>query len=381
MSASTPMKIMAIMVAAVTFGAAAADAELKWKNRYVGFSTGYDSNVNRVSSDAAPPGVEIQDDARFVGYGALGFQYQLEKRLEAGLDLKPYYIKYAGEERFDRGDALLAAYTKVRLSNQWSLEFTDRFRVTAYPNRSGWDRFFNSLRSKVVFRPSGRWWTSLQYRSLYRDNPRSNLDYSYANGIAASVHVSATTRLSVVALGQIDFQTVRFLFPRDESGERSWIDLSFRYLLGRNTLLMGKYMFQHDDMGIVFAQGTDFDKLGDAAEDATDGIFQSIRFLEATDFNFDKHLFILSSHTSLNAGSFVDILLLYQHKHLQEPVLERADRPDRVDDTFVTQVGYERAIAQALSLMLHLRYETNDSNDPDNDFWFVTSGVALKYSF
>ncbi len=372
-----------ICILLVSAAGARTAAAGEWERRptYILGGGGYDSNVNRVSRDAPPPGVEPQGDGRAVLYGGTGVLYEVPRELSLSLDVRPYYVKYFEKTPFDRLEIGGIGDLKWTTSSRTRIGAANLSRYIGYPNRGGFDRIYNSFRPRFVVRLTRRASLSIQYRNLYRRRPRSNLETTTANGGALWLQVTPTDRLIVSLSGEIDDQKVTFVFPREVSGTRAWGDLSAQYFVGRNTIVQAKYMYQRDRMDFVFSQGPDLDKLGDASEDVTDGPFQSIRFLEDTDFNFWKSLFIASSQTAFGENSFLNLFALYQVKKLEERVLTLADRPRREEDTLVLRLLYQRGFAPRWSGVVHLRFETNVSNDARREYRFGIAGVGVKRTF
>jgi hypothetical protein len=379
--ALTSILVSALVVTAwLALCPAQSEAGFQWATPYVSAVAGYDSNVRRISSTSPPAGQEVEGDGRAVFLASLGANYDGGGRLRAALEARPYYVKYFNINEFDRADVFAAGELFYGMSDRWKLEVLDRFRYTYFTGRD-FDRLYNSLEPAVVWDLSRRWEAAAQYRYMYRDNPRRILDWWQAHGAGGWVGVDATDRLSLKAFGRVDFQSQQFVFPRGNEGERYWADLSGRYFLGSKTLLMGKYLFQKDDMAVAFAPGPDYDVLGDPADDFADGILQSLRFMEDADNNYRKHLLVLLSHTSIHEGTFLEAFLLYQDKLFDQTVIQLPDRPRRHDRTYVAQVYILSPLGRGFSLLGTVRYEQNDSNDARRDFHYTIVGAGLKWSF
>jgi len=259
-------------------------------------------------------------------------------------------------------------------------DLKERFRYTNFLGRD-LDRVLNTLQPRIVFSRFARLRAAVHYRYLIRTNTRRSIDTSRAHGIGVSVTYSVTSRLSMAGMLRRDSESINFIFPRHIGGRRLWIDASARYLLGKNTLIRAKYLFQSDEMDILFTPGANFDRLGDSADDFAEGIAQSFRFQEDSDFNYDKHLFVLSTHTSVRSGLFADGFLLFQRKRFEEHVLLRPGRPVRLDNTFIAQFAGQYRLRGGYSLITSVRYERNGSNDPRTDYAYFLTSAGLKRSF
>jgi hypothetical protein len=367
-----------IMAAVVVAASQGARAGIKLKDIYGSVLGGYDSNADRNSE--ATPGAGVIGDVRFLLYGGAGLEVTAPGGYQINFRAKPYYIKYQDFEEWDRGEMFLLYDARKRIGRKLVLIASDKYRYTTYPNRRGRDQLYNSFRFKMESSFSTRIKLGALYRNLYRSKPRSILRESRANGLGVTARYSPSGALTANLILRRDYESVEFIFPRSIGGRRTWMDLSLRYHFRRNLILMGKYVYQRDEMDILFFPGSDLEEERESGEEVTDGILQSIRFLEDTAYNFRKNL-VIGSIVAKKDGAFLDVFGLFQRRHFAEKVLEVPGTPQRVDDTLVFQASIQTELTPWSSFMFYVRYEDSESNDPDHDYRITTYGLGTKFSF
>lgn len=359
--------------------AAPAPAAFRIGPGYVGLLGGYDSNVDRVPNPASAPSPE--GDGRALVYAGFSLGWRGLGGTRLGLEARPYYIKYRRNIVWDRGEMVLLGDLRRALGRRLIVSASNTYRFTFYPHREGWDQLYNALRLKVSLVPAEPMKVSLYGRFLYRDNPRRNLSSSVANGFGLLLAAGPFKRLNVAASWQRDFEWVEFVFPRRLTGRRDWLTLSLRYLVSSRAVIRTRYLFQHDKLDIVFSSGEDYDFYEEGAGEAADGLLQRIRFLDDTDHNYRKHLIVASFLAEIGRSVTADLFFLAQGKVYDERVLESSRRPRRRDDTFVLQGSVQWALFWNSSAVGYLRWERNQSNDPDHDLSFATLGLGVRAGF